>query len=68
MGPSKKEKLAMAQQAEAARATTRAANAAAEQKQQQASEMGVVRRVSKIGRRQLSWLPLGGVRQPLGTN
>ncbi len=62
----KAQKKAEAAAKEANDATIRATNAAAEDRQAQAAEVGyAARRASKLGRRQLSWLPLGGNRAPL---
>jgi hypothetical protein len=69
MQTSRKEKQAQALAAEAAKAQTRAANAAAMQKQDQTAEMTVTRRASQLGKaKQLSWLPLGTYRSKLGSN
>lgn len=68
-GTSRKEKQARALAIEASKAETRAANAAAEQKQQQQADMTAVRRASVLGKgKQLSWLPLGTYRAKLGSN
>lgn len=65
-GKSRKEKAAMAAAQEANNATIRGANLAAEQRQQQSADMFSTRRASRLGRRNLTWLPLGGSRSALG--
>jgi hypothetical protein len=63
----KAQKRAEAAAKEANDATIRATNTAAEERQSQAADIGyAARRASKLGRRQLSWMPLGGNRPSLG--
>lgn len=62
----KAEKRAAAAQAEALTASNRATNAAAEERQRQAAETAYAVRRAGRGRRQLSWMPLGGMRPVLG--
>ena len=63
---SRKENAARAAEQEASESQIRSVNNAAEARQVQASELAATRRQSRLGRKQLMWLPLGGQRTALG--
>jgi hypothetical protein len=67
-GRSKAEKQAMRAQQMAAEAQQRAANQAGEDLAAKAGDVGLAaRRAQMAGRKQLTWMPLGGARAPLGS-